>query len=170
MTQQKASQPRQWSAAGTPSLPHTVTDPVTGPSRARSRVAVSIGSVPAAARKFCRPLRRLADRQQRQWPSRRRHPAGRDPACAPPGGARHRGVALELDAVGSWSQGSGANLNQQVGAYLGLARQVDLASPTGDNGHSLPGEAAPPAGSPRRRGAARALYTSGPGRPRGGCG
>ena len=46
---------RQCSAAGTPSLLHTVTWPVTGPAKARSWVAVSMGSVPAAARKFRRP-------------------------------------------------------------------------------------------------------------------
>ena len=45
----------QWSAAGTPSLVHTVTGPVTGPAKARSSVAVSIGSVPAAARKLYSP-------------------------------------------------------------------------------------------------------------------
>lgn len=39
-------------AAGTPCLFHTVTPPVIGPAKARSRVAVSIGSVPAAFRKF----------------------------------------------------------------------------------------------------------------------
>jgi hypothetical protein len=42
-------------AAGTPCLLHTVTPPVTGPAQARSRVAVSIGSVPAAFRKFRLP-------------------------------------------------------------------------------------------------------------------
>ena len=46
---------RQWSAAGTPFLLHTVTAPVTGPASARSRVVVSMGSVLAAARKFCLP-------------------------------------------------------------------------------------------------------------------
>ena len=45
-----------WSAAGTPSLLHTVTGPVTGPAKARSRVAVSMGRVPAAARKLYSPL------------------------------------------------------------------------------------------------------------------
>ena len=44
----------QRSAAGTPFRLHTVTAPVTGPANARSRVVVSIGSAPAAARKFCR--------------------------------------------------------------------------------------------------------------------
>ena len=46
---------RQRSAAGTPFRLHTVTAPVTGPANARSRVAVSMGSAPAAARKFCLP-------------------------------------------------------------------------------------------------------------------
>ena len=46
---------RQCSAAGTPSLFHTVTAPVTGPASARSRVAVSMGSVPAATRKLSYP-------------------------------------------------------------------------------------------------------------------
>ena len=40
---------RQCSAAGTPSLLHTVTAPVTGPASARSRVVVSMGSAPTAA-------------------------------------------------------------------------------------------------------------------------
>ena len=48
---------RRWqcSAAGTPSRLHTVTGPVAGPSKARSRVAVSMGRVPAAAWKLFRP-------------------------------------------------------------------------------------------------------------------
>ena len=50
-----AGQVRQWSAAGTPFLLHTVTGPVTGPASARSSVVVSMGSVPAAARKFRLP-------------------------------------------------------------------------------------------------------------------
>lgn len=43
---------RQCSAAGIPSRLHTVNAPVTGPSSARSRVAVSMGRVPAAFRKL----------------------------------------------------------------------------------------------------------------------
>ena len=46
---------RQCSAAGTPFRLHTVTAPVNGPARARSRVAVSIGKTPAASRKLLRP-------------------------------------------------------------------------------------------------------------------
>ena len=38
-----------------PFLLQTVTAPVTGPASARSRVAVSMGRVPAAARKLARP-------------------------------------------------------------------------------------------------------------------
>ena len=51
----RSGQLRQWSAAGTPFLLHTVTAPVSGPASARSRVAVSMGSAPAAVRKFRRP-------------------------------------------------------------------------------------------------------------------
>ena len=49
-----AFQPRQWSAARTPSLLHTVSAAVTGPARASSSVAVSMGRSPATASKFCR--------------------------------------------------------------------------------------------------------------------
>ena len=46
---------RESSAADTPLWLHTVTDPVTGPASARSRVAVSMGSVPAVASKLRLP-------------------------------------------------------------------------------------------------------------------
>ena len=54
---------------------------------------------------------------------------------------RHRGVALELDAVGPCAQRPSIDLHQQVGPYLGQARQVDLAPPAGGDGHALAGEA-----------------------------
>ena len=60
-----AGQLCQLSAAGTPSLLHTVVVPVTGTASARSRVAVSMASVPAASRSFAAPGR-LAHHQQRQ--------------------------------------------------------------------------------------------------------
>ena len=47
-----ARQPRQCSAAGMPFRLQAVTHPVTGPAKARSRVVVSMGGAPAAARKL----------------------------------------------------------------------------------------------------------------------
>ena len=60
-----AGQLCQLSAAGTPCLLHTVVGPVTGTASPRFRLAVSMASVPAAARSFAAPDR-LAHHLQRQ--------------------------------------------------------------------------------------------------------
>ena len=60
-----AGQLCQMSVPGTPSLLRIVVDQVTGTASARSRVAVSMASVPAASRSFAAPGH-LAHHQQRQ--------------------------------------------------------------------------------------------------------
>ena len=77
---------RQYSAAGIASWLHAVNGPVTGPSSARSRVAVSMGKRSGSVSEAPLPLGRLADHQQRQGTARKRPYAGRVPACAPPHG------------------------------------------------------------------------------------
>ena len=112
---------RQCRAAGTPFRLHTVTAPVTGSDNARSSVAVSRGSVPAVGSQFVLHLL---------------------------GHTAFRSNSMQWTPAPRARSG---RLHQQVGAHLGQAGHVDLAAPSGDDRlHSLPGEAAPPAGSHRR--------------------
>ena len=129
---------RQCSAAGTPSLLHTVTAPVTGPASARSRVVVSMGSVPAAGSEVTPPPRRLADHQQGQGAARRRHPAVGTQLLRHPLGTD--GGPLELNVVSPRTQGTLADLHQQVGQNLGQAPNVDLAPPARDDLDPFPGK------------------------------
>ena len=85
------------------------------------------------------PQRRLADHQQRQGAARRRHPAVGSQLLSHPLGTD--GGSLELDVVGSSSQGAVAHLHQQVGPHLGQAGDVHLSPPAGRDLHSFPGEA-----------------------------